>query len=66
LADRVSQVVLEITPESWIRRIVIEEVDGSKTEFSFQNPEENVEIADRRFRFTPPAGVETVQGDLGQ
>jgi outer membrane lipoprotein carrier protein len=66
LADRVSLVVLEITSENWIRRIVIEEMDGSSTEFLFQNPKENVEIADQRFRFTPPPGVETVQEDLGQ
>jgi hypothetical protein len=25
-----------------------------------------VEISDQRFRFTPPAGVETVQEDIGQ
>jgi len=66
LAYRVNFVVLEITSENWIRRIVIEEVDGSSTEFLFQNPKENVEISDQRFRFTPPAGVETVQEDMGQ
>ena len=66
LADRVNFVVLEITSENWIRRIVIEEMDGSSTEFLFQSPKENVEISDQRFRFTPPAGVETVQGDIGQ
>jgi outer membrane lipoprotein carrier protein len=66
LADRVNFVILEVTSENWIRRIVIEEIDGSSTEFVFQNPRENVEIADQRFRFAPPAGVETVQEDLGQ
>jgi outer membrane lipoprotein carrier protein len=66
LADRVNFVVLEITSENWIRRIVIEEMDGSSTEFLFQSPKENVEIFDQRFRFTPPAGVETVQEDMGQ
>ena len=66
LAGRVNFVVLEITSGNWIRRIVIEEMDGSSTEFVFQNPKENVEIVDQRFRFTPPAGVETVQEDLGQ
>ncbi len=65
LADRVSQVLLEITPEHWFRRIVIEEVDGSVTEFAFREARENVSIAEDRFRFSPPAGVETVEG-LGQ
>src|SRR5207237_210118 len=35
MADRASQVLLEITPESQIARIVIEEVDGSVTEYRF-------------------------------
>jgi outer membrane lipoprotein carrier protein len=65
LADRVSQVVLEVTPQHWFRRIVIEEVDGSVTEFVFRDAKENVNISDERFRFSPPAGVETVEG-LGQ
>jgi outer membrane lipoprotein carrier protein len=66
MADRVSQVILEVAPGSWLRRIVIEEVDGSSTEFSFQNPKENLEVAEPQFRFVPPSGVETITGDLGQ
>jgi len=66
MADRVSQVILEIAPGNWFRRIVVEEVDGSQTEFSFQDPKENVQVADSQFRFVPPAGVETITGDLGQ
>src|SRR5882724_726886 len=66
MADRVSQVILEIAPGNWFRRIVVEEVDGSQTEFSFQDPKENGQIADSQFKFVPPAGVETIAGDLGQ
>jgi outer membrane lipoprotein carrier protein len=66
MADRVSQVILEIAPGNWFRRIVVEEVDGSQTEFLFQDPKENVQIADSQFKFSPPAGVETISGDLGQ
>jgi outer membrane lipoprotein carrier protein len=66
LADRVSQVILEIAGENWIRSIELQEVDGSSTEFSFQDPKENLPIADPRFHFVPPPGVETIQGDLGQ
>ena len=62
MADRVSQVILEIAPGNWFRRIVVEEVDGSQTEFSFQDPKENVQIADSQFKFVPPAGVETISG----
>ena len=65
LADRVSQVVLEITPEDRIARIVIEEVDGSVTEFRFSQQQENGEVSDERFRFAPPAGVEVIAGEPG-
>lgn len=66
VADRVTQVLLEITPENRISRIVIDEVDGSTTEYRFTEQKENVVIGDDRFRFTPPPGVETIEGELGQ
>jgi outer membrane lipoprotein carrier protein len=61
MEERVSQVLLEVTPDSKLRRIVIEEADGSITEFQFKDQKENVALADARFRFTPPPGVETVE-----
>jgi outer membrane lipoprotein carrier protein len=66
MTDRASQVLLEITPESQIARIVIEEVDGSVTEYRFAQQRENVEASDQQFRFNPPPGVEMVEGDFGQ
>lgn len=66
LADRVRQVLLEITPDRRIARIVIEEVDGSVTEYRFSDQEEDLTMADQRFRFTPPPGVEVIEGDFGQ
>jgi outer membrane lipoprotein carrier protein len=66
LADRVSQVLLEITPERYISRLVIEQRDGSVTEYQFSDQKENVVVDDTLFRFAPPAGVEVVAGDLGQ
>jgi outer membrane lipoprotein carrier protein len=61
MADRVNQVLLEITPDARIRRILIEETDGSNTEFRFSNERFNAALSDARFRFTPPAGVETIE-----
>src|SRR6266496_2010792 len=61
MADRVSQVLLEITPDYRIARILIEELDGSTTEFRFQDHRENVQVADERFQFRPPPGVEVMQ-----
>jgi outer membrane lipoprotein carrier protein len=66
LADRVSQVLLEITPEHWIRRIIIEQVDGSVTEYRFTNQRENVVVPDQQFQFAVPEGVEVIDGELGQ
>jgi len=64
LADRVSEIVLEITPDHQITRIVIHEVDGSSTEYRFEEMKEDVTIADSQFKFSAPAGTETVEGGL--
>ncbi len=66
LANRVRQVLLEITPEHWISRILIEEVDGSTTDYRFSSQRENVAVPDQRFQFTVPGGVEVIDGQLGQ
>jgi outer membrane lipoprotein carrier protein len=66
LADRVSQVLLEITPEHWIGRIIIEEVDGSVTEYRFTNQREDVVVPDQKFQFAVPEGVEVIDGEFGQ
>jgi outer membrane lipoprotein carrier protein len=65
LENRVSQVQLEITPARQIRRLVVEEVDGSTTEYEFREIREDKALGDGQFRFAPPPGVETVTGDLG-
>jgi outer membrane lipoprotein carrier protein len=65
LADRVSEILLEVTPEHRIARIVINEVDGAATEYRFSDQKENVAIPDEKFRFNPPAGTETVDGGIG-
>ena len=61
MEDRISEVLLEISPAFQIDRIVIQEVDGSTTDFRFANVQENVTVADSLFRFTPPAGVEIIE-----
>jgi outer membrane lipoprotein carrier protein len=62
MQERVSQTLLEVTPDGVITRILVEEMDGSVTEFRFLQQKENVQIADARFKFAPPPGVEVVQG----
>jgi outer membrane lipoprotein carrier protein len=64
LADRVSGILLEIAPDKRIVRIVINEVDGSVTEYQLSEQREDEPISDSRFQFRPPAGTETVESDL--
>jgi outer membrane lipoprotein carrier protein len=64
MADRVSEILLEVTPEHRIARIVIDQVDGSATEYRFTDQKENVAIAGGQFEFSPPPGTETVESEL--
>ncbi len=67
MADRLSRVLLEVSRDGTIYRILAEELDGSSTEFRFRNQRENVSIPDDRFQFHPPAGVELIQAeDVGE
>jgi outer membrane lipoprotein carrier protein len=61
MEDRVQETRLEIAPDGTIVRISIEELDGSFTEFRFQQPRENVQVADSKFKFAPPPGVEVME-----
>jgi len=62
MVGQTSEVQLEITPSNQIVRIVLVEADGGTTEFRFAGWKENLELNDSRFQFTPPPGVETVEG----
>jgi outer membrane lipoprotein-sorting protein len=59
-------VLLEITPDRRIVRIILEGTDDATTEYWLMDQKENVTVPDGQFRFEPPPGVETIQGDLGQ
>ncbi len=63
LADRVSEIQVEINPEHQIVRIVIDDVDGSTTEYGFSEQKENIAIPAEKFKFKPPPGTETVEGE---
>ena len=63
MEDRVSSVLLEVTAEGVIARMVVNEVDGSSTEYRFGNQRENQPLADQRFRFSPPPGVEVIEAE---
>lgn len=61
MEDRVQESRLEVTPQGRIVSISVDELDGTYTEFRFQNERENVPVSDKLFKFTPPPGVEVMQ-----
>jgi outer membrane lipoprotein carrier protein len=66
LTDQISEIVLEISPDNRIVRLIMQGVDGASTEYRFTDQKEDVSIADNRFDFRAPAGTEIVEGELGQ
>ena len=60
MADRISEVILEVSPANQIVRLVIQATDGSTTDFRFSRIEENVAVPDGFFHFVPPPGVVTI------
>jgi outer membrane lipoprotein carrier protein len=64
MAEQASEIVLEVSPDHRIVRIVIDQVDGSVTEYRFSEQKENDAIPEGRFRFSPPAGTETVDSPV--
>ncbi len=61
MTDRISQVLLEINQNNQIVRLVIEEVDGARTEFRFSNLQANAAAADSLFRSPVPPGVPVIE-----
>ena len=66
MEDRMSEVILEITPDNEISRILLDGTDGSVTEYRFSDQKENVQLPEQQFRFIPPPGVEIIEGDFAQ
>jgi outer membrane lipoprotein carrier protein len=65
MEETLRQVVLEITPDHAIARILLYGTDDSITEYRFSNHKENVAVPDAKFRFSPPAGAEVIVDDAG-
>ncbi len=65
LEDQISEIVLEVTPDNRIVRLIMqEEVDGASTEYRFSDQKEDMAIQDARFGFKPPAGTEIVENGV--
>jgi outer membrane lipoprotein carrier protein len=62
MEDRINEIRIEVTPDHRIVGIVIEEEDGASTEYRFSDQKEDVAVADAKFQFIPPPGIEVVEG----
>jgi outer membrane lipoprotein carrier protein len=58
--QRISRLALTVTAAGTITGILIEEVGGAQTHFTFASEEPNAEIPESAFHFTPPAGIPVV------
>lgn len=66
LEDQISEIVLEVTPDNRIARLIMQEVDGASTEYRFSDQQEDVKIQDARFGFKPPAETEIMENEVEQ
>ena len=66
LEDQISEIVLEVTPDNRIARLIMREVDGASTESRFSDQQEVVNSQDARFGFKPPAETEIVENEVEQ
>ena len=62
MEKRVHRISLNVTADGVIRSMTIEEVEGSRTSFTFSNEEPDVPVTTGDFTFVPPAGVPVVEG----
>jgi outer membrane lipoprotein carrier protein len=58
----VERAFLDVEPSGRIRSILLEDVQGNRTRFRFENVRENTGVPDKLFRFDIPAGVEVIRG----
>jgi outer membrane lipoprotein carrier protein len=66
MADQVTEVQLEVTPDGRMDQITLFGTDGSSTIYRFESQKQNVDVADTRFKFQTPPGVEVIDDSLGQ
>jgi outer membrane lipoprotein carrier protein len=53
---------VDLEPAGRLRGVLIEDVQGNRTRFSFEDVQENTGVPDRLFHFEIPPGVEVIQG----
>jgi outer membrane lipoprotein carrier protein len=62
MEQRVRALEVTVTADGTIHRMTLEELDGSRTSFVFEHEQANPALAAETFHFTPPYGVQVVEG----
>jgi outer membrane lipoprotein carrier protein len=58
----VERATVDAEPGGRIRGVLLEDMQGNRTRFRFEDVRENTGLADRLFRFEPPKGTEVIRG----
>ncbi len=58
----VETVLVDIEPSGLVRSIQVDDAQGNRSRFRFEDVRENTGLPDRLFRFEVPPGVEVIQG----
>jgi outer membrane lipoprotein carrier protein len=58
----IERVTVDVEPSGQVRQIEVEDAQGNRSRFRFDDIRENVGLPDRLFRFDVPPGVELIQG----
>ena len=53
---------VDVDPSGAVRSITIEDIQGNRTRFRFEELKENTGLKDELFRFEVPSGVEVIRG----
>lgn len=55
-------VLVDVEPSGLVRAIQVDDAQGNRSRFRFEDVRENTGLPDRLFRFEVPAGVEVIRG----
>lgn len=58
----IERITVDVEPSGQVRQIEVEDAQGNRSRFRFDDIRENVGLPDRIFRFDVPPGVEVIQG----
>ena len=56
------QAYIDVEPSGRVRTILIEDLQGNRSQFRFEDVKENQGLSDDQFRFEIPPGVEVIRG----